>query len=108
MGVLLPDEVWVVSYFVWRRLGEEVPLAEIALSYKKNLYRKVNYSKSAIAVSVTIRMCSVPMGIWRRSVGQAQPTMLRCQQVLPELIQMRLLCHQDRPPQRGQIIAFHA
>ena len=83
---------------VWRRLGEEVPLTEIALSYKKNLYRKVNYSKSAVAVSVTIRLGSVPTGIRRRGVGQAHPAMLGCQQGLPEPIQMHLLCRQDRPP----------
>ena len=36
------------------RLAQEVPLAGIALSYKKNLYRKVNSSKSALAANVII------------------------------------------------------
>lgn len=49
MVLLLLGKVQGVSYFVWRHLAQEVPVAEIALSYKKIMYRKVNYSISALS-----------------------------------------------------------
>ena len=71
MGVLLPDGVGVLQLLVGFRLEQEVPLAEIALSYKKTLYRKVNSLISALAANVTIPAGSEPERIWRGAVGQA-------------------------------------
>lgn len=51
MELLLPDEGWVCQLLLGYRHWLEVPLAGIALSYKKNLYRKVNYSKTPLRFS---------------------------------------------------------
>jgi len=44
----------MLSYYLGTATRRQFPETGIALSYKKNLYRKVNYSKSAVAVRVTI------------------------------------------------------
>lgn len=81
MGVLLPDGVGVLQLLIGYRLEQEVPLAEIALSYKKFLYRKVNSLISALALNVTIPAQSAPGRIWRGAVGQAEPSAIGTEQV---------------------------
>src|SRR5260370_1177512 len=54
MGLLLPDGFGVAQLLLGYHRAKAVPGTGIALSYKKNLYWKVNYSKSAVAFCVTI------------------------------------------------------
>lgn len=70
----------VLQLLIGYRLEQEVPLAEIALSYKKILYRKVNSLISALAVNVTIRAQSVPRRIGCGAVGQAKPVTIAAEQ----------------------------
>ena len=79
------------------RLQLAIPLTEIALSYKKNLYRKVNSSKSALAFSVTIQFGCLPLVVGGAGIGQAQPTVFGGKQLLQQCIQMRLLDRENRP-----------
>jgi hypothetical protein len=81
MGVLLPDGVGVFQLLVGCRLEQEVPFAEIALSYKKILYRKVNSLICALVENVTIFDWSVPGRIWSGAVSQAEPSAIGTEQV---------------------------
>ncbi len=54
MELLLPDGFGFAQLLLGYRHAQEVPRTGIALSYKKNLNRKVNYSRSAVAVRVII------------------------------------------------------
>lgn len=96
MELLLPKEGFGSSQYIGCRLGKEVPLTGIALSYKNFLYQKVNYSKWALAADVTMVTCSGPPKARLGCIGQAEPGRIGREHVPEQGIQIGLLRHQDR------------